>query len=235
MTSTTRTITCSGNAPANPRQRTSYMTRPGDPPSPDDPLLQFAPVPHKQPRRNSITAARQRDFIAALAATGVVNQAARTIGASIEALYKLRHKPGGEAFSAAWDAAVDRGVQRLEDGALARAIAGEERMVVSSGKLIGTEVRHNEALVMFFLRNRRADRYGAQVNPGHPLYERIRAEVLAEIQAQQQDTREEVLASLNAKIDLMRAREAEVKLMLAEDAARMDADDPGDEWEDEED
>ena len=38
---TNRTTTCSGNTPANPRSRTSYMTRPGDPPSPDDPLLQF--------------------------------------------------------------------------------------------------------------------------------------------------------------------------------------------------
>ena len=36
-----RTTACSGNTPANPRQRTSYMTRPGDPPSPDDPLLQL--------------------------------------------------------------------------------------------------------------------------------------------------------------------------------------------------
>jgi hypothetical protein len=42
------------------------------------------------------------------------------------------------------------------DCALARAIAGEERLVVSAGKVLGTEVRHNEALVMFFLRSRRS-------------------------------------------------------------------------------
>jgi hypothetical protein len=54
-----------------------------------DPLLGFAPYLHKQPRRNSITPDRQRAFIAALAASGIVTQAARAIGASLEALYKI--------------------------------------------------------------------------------------------------------------------------------------------------
>ena len=73
-----------------------------------------------------------------LAACGIVTQAAKHIGASMEALYKLRHRPGAEEFAAAWDDAVDRGVQRLEDCALARAIAGESRLVVSGGKVLGT-------------------------------------------------------------------------------------------------
>ena len=47
---------------------------------------------------------------------------------------------------------------RLEACALARAIQGEERMVVSGGKVLGTEVRYNENLVMFFLRGRRGER-----------------------------------------------------------------------------
>jgi len=199
-----------------PRQATSYMTvRNGEPPALDDPLLDFAPVPHVAPRRNSITAKRQRDFISHLAATGIVSEAARHIGASMEALYKLRQRPGAQEFCAAWDAAVDRGVQRLEDGALARAIRGEERMVVSAGQHMGSEIRHNDALVMFFLKNRRADRYGSQVQPGHPLYERIRREVLAEVENEFRESEEEILANINAKIDAMRAREAEVAAMLA--------------------
>lgn len=205
-------------ARANPRtsRRTSAVTAPGPPPAPDDPLLAFAPVPHVAPRRNSITASRQRAFIAALAASGVVAQAARSIGASLEALYKLRHRPGAEGFAAAWDEAVDRGVHRLEDSALARAIEGEERMVVSAGKLVGTERRHNEGLVMFFLRHRRAERYGKEVRPGHPLYERIRAEVLA-AEAAAQPSEQEVIDSINRKIDLMREREAAVQEMLREE------------------
>jgi len=161
---------------ATPRQGTSYMAFRHEPLDEDDPLLGFRPVPHKAARRNSIVPARQRAFIASLAECGIVSQAARSIGASMEALYKLRQKPGAEEFRAAWDAAIDRGVMRLEDTALARAIEGEERMVVSGGQVLGHETRFNENLVMFFLRNRRAARYDAQkeIGPGHPVYEKVR-------------------------------------------------------------
>lgn len=210
---------------AIPRQGTSYMAYRGEPLDPDDPLLSFRPVPHKHrnPRRNAIGPARQRAFIAALAASGIVTQAARHIGASMEALYKLRNKPGAEEFRAAWEAAVDRGVARLEDCALARAIGGEERMVVSAGKVLGTEIRHNEALVMFFLRNRRAARFGddwRMVKPGHPLYERIKAEVLQE----EYGDEAEVFDSIDRFIDDMRERRAANTALLeeldAEDAAK---------------
>ncbi|WP_231680594.1 hypothetical protein [Citromicrobium sp. WPS32] len=33
----------------------------------------------------------------------------------MEVLYKLRAKAGAEGFAAVWDAALERGVQRLED------------------------------------------------------------------------------------------------------------------------
>ena len=201
---------------ATPCQATSYVTAPPSSVDTSDPLLDFAPVPHVAPRRNSITPDRQRRFIAHLAATGIVKQAAKNIGASLEALYKLRQRPGADGFRAAWDMAVDRGVSRLEDCALQRAIEGEERLVVSAGQVLGTERRHNEALVMFFLRHRRAERYGPDVLPGHPLYERIRAEVLAE-QAANRPSKEEVLARLNAKLDAMRERREAADRMLTGD------------------
>ena len=199
-----------------PLPRTSYMTtRTGELPADDDPLLAFEPVPHKQLRRNSIGPERQRAFVAHLAATGIVTQAAKHIGASLEALYKLRHRPGAEDFAAAWDTAVDRGVLRLEDCALARAIEGEERMVVSAGQVLGTERRHNEALVMFFLRNRRPERYGDAIGPGHPLYEKLKAEILKEDYEDEQ----EVLDSIDRFIDDMRTRRAANAAVLAEFAA----------------
>ncbi|MFU7529564.1 hypothetical protein [Qipengyuania sp. ASV99] len=175
------------------RQATSAVAHTAPPPAPDDPLLGFAPVPHKQLRRNSITPDLQRAFIAHLAATGIVSEAARHIGKSMEAIYKLRQRPGAEGFRAAWDAAIDRGVARLESGALARAIAGEERLVVSAGQVLGTEIRHNEALTMFFLRHRLPKRYGKSAQegafePGHPAYdalvERLRAEWVEEQNAE---------------------------------------------------
>jgi len=161
-----------------PRQATSAVAYTAEPASPNDPLLDFEPVPHKAPRRNSITPELQRRFIAHLAATGIVSAAARHIGKSMEAIYKLRQREGAHGFRAAWDAAIDRGVARLEAGALTRAIEGEERMVVSAGKVLGTETRHNEALVMFFLKNRLADRYGKRAQegdfaPGNPAYDAL--------------------------------------------------------------
>ncbi|WP_394727372.1 hypothetical protein [Altererythrobacter sp. GH1-8] len=177
------------NTRAIPRQATSAVAFVDAEPSEDDPLLDFVPVPHKAPRRNSITPDLQRRFIAHLAATGIVTAAARHIGKSMEAIYKLRQRPGAEGFRAAWDAAIDRGVARLEATAPTRAIQGEERMVVSSGRLVGTEIRHNEALVMFFLRNRLGARYdpAAHISPGHPVYERIRREMEAERQREAND------------------------------------------------
>ncbi|WP_231680592.1 hypothetical protein [Citromicrobium sp. WPS32] len=53
------------------------MAYPDTEPEADDPLLAFAPYIHPHPRPNSITPERQRRFIATLAVTGIVTQAAR--------------------------------------------------------------------------------------------------------------------------------------------------------------
>lgn len=204
---------------ATPRQGTSYMAYRHEPLDPGDPLLGFRPVMHKRPRRNSITPARQRAFIASLAECGIVTQAARSIGASMEALYKLRNWPGAEEFRAAWDAAVDRGVMRLEDTALARAIEGEERMVVSGGKLMGYETRHNDQLVMFFLRNRRGARYAPDwrsIRPGHPLYEKIKAEVIEAYRAQEEEDEEASVEALDAFFEGLKQRRLANEALLAE-------------------
>lgn len=197
--------------------RTSYMAhRDGEMPADDDPLLAFVPAPHTHPRKNSITPDRQRAFVAHLAATGIVAEAAAHIGASLEALYKLRHKSGAEGFAAAWEAAVERGVMRIEHGALQRAIEGVEKPIVSGGKLLGWHRVHHEGLVMFLLRQRRPEKYGATIQlalkPGHPLYERIRGEVLH----QDQEDEDALLDSIDQFIDDMRERRAANTAILAE-------------------
>jgi len=165
-----------------PRQATSAVAYELAPPAPDDPLLDFMPVPHVAARSNSITPDVQRAFIAQLAATGIVTDAARHVGRSMEALYKLRQRPGAEGFRSAWAAALDRGMARLEDSALARAIMGEERLILHGGKIAAVERRHNDALVMFFLRTRLPHRYDRQkdIGPGHPVYEKVAATYAAE-------------------------------------------------------
>ncbi len=191
-----------------------------EPPDPDDPLLAFVPYLHKAPRGNSITPDRQRAFIATLAATGIVTQAARRIGASLEALYRLRHQPGAEGFARAWEQAIERGVTRLEDCALELALRGEELPIVSAGKLLGTYRKHNFGHIRFILSQRRPGRYGP-------------------VAARRQDrwdgddmTEQEVLDSIDAMIDQMREREAANRLLLEHEDVEDDAEDGADDAED---
>ncbi|MFD2579549.1 hypothetical protein ACFSTD_15165 [Novosphingobium colocasiae] len=74
-------------------------------------------------------------------------------------------------------------------------------------------VRHDTQLILFLLRQRRSGRYGRDVDlrPGSALYERVRAAIEAERPSQ-----EEIYASIDAKLDLMRAR-SEAALAERED------------------
>ncbi len=159
------------NTRATPRQATSAVAYVAPEPENDDPLLAFAPYFHAQPRANSITPERQRAFVAALAASGIVNQAARAIGKSLEALYKLRARPGAEGFAAAWDEALTWGAMRLEDCALERAMREDWDFNGWTGR--------GDGLLLYLLQRRSAFRIDERdIVPGHPVYERIRAEVM---------------------------------------------------------
>jgi hypothetical protein len=186
-----------------PRQATSNVAFVRETPQPGDPLLDFAPVVTRNVRKNSITPDLQREFIAHLAANGIVIDAARHIGRSAEALYRLRLRPDAAGFRMAWERALDWSMTRLEDSAFARALNGEEKPIIHAGKVIGTERRHNEALVMFFLRNRLPHRYDQQkeVGPGHPLYEKVAAAYAAEQARQDCDPAAE--AARRKQIDVM--------------------------------
>lgn len=187
-----------------PRQTTSAVAYVAPPPDDSDPLLAFTPVPHVAPRRNSITADKQRAFIAHLAATGIVTQAARHIGKSMEALYKLRQRPGAEGFAAAWEAALARGVQRLEDCALERALQGTRTPIVSGGEILGWWDKPDNVLLRFLLQHRMPEKYGLQdLKPGHPVYDSIAAEAIKAHEAAQ-PAPNEVRASLARKVEVLR-------------------------------
>lgn len=198
------------------RQATSAVAFVMAAPEPDDPLLAFEPYVHAAPRKRSITPDVQRAFIAQLAATGIVKQAARHVGRSLEALYKLRHRPGAEGFSAAWDAAVERGAHRLEEVAMQRALVGTRTPIVSQGKILGHWDKPDNALLRFLLRHRLADRYTDpaarasfdELVPGHPVYDRIAKEGFAAETKRRMgyDHEDKVLASIDAKLERMRQR-----------------------------
>lgn len=213
---------------ARPYMRTSAAAfEEEEPIDPDDPLLGFTPYMHVAPRRNSITPDRQRAFIAELAACGIVTQAARKIGASLESLYKLRNRYGAEDFAAAWEDALDRGVARLEDCALTRALEGEEQPLIYHGEVVGSWKKHDNTLLMFLLRQRRRQRYAtgdrlADLRPGHPVYERLRREWEDDERAKK-PSQEEIYESIRRKIALVLEREEAFKQMQREEAEAAEA------------
>ena len=142
------------------------MTRRTDPretrtPVPTGELPAFDPVPRRAKRHDGWTVRGQRGFIEALADTGSVAAAAKAVNMSTEGAYMLRRAARAESFRAAWEAALDLGVQRIEDVAMDRALNGVESPVYSYGKLIGTRTVFNDRLLMFILRNRAPDRFSA--------------------------------------------------------------------------
>ena len=127
------------------------------------------PYRHPRPRANSITPDVQRAFILELAATGIVKAAAVRVGKSLEALYKLRARPGAEDFARAWDEALGWGVMRLEDCAMERALAE------------GLSNLRPNSMLAFVIRHRSKHMVDArQVKPGHWLYDRIERELLGD-------------------------------------------------------
>lgn len=120
--------------------------------------LAFAPVPVKS-RRDGWSPARQRGFIHRLALCGCVPTAARCVGMSRESAYRLRARPGGESFAAAWDKALGWGEQRATDRALERALCGEMRPIFYRGRRVGERLVHDTRLTIAVLeRSARRDR-----------------------------------------------------------------------------
>jgi hypothetical protein len=147
------------------------VTRKADPRTtrslvPASELPPFTPVPRTCQRHDGWTPERQARFIEVLADTGSVQAACKAVDMSQPGAYQLRRQPGAESFRAAWQAALDLGVQRIEDVAMDRALNGVAEPLYSYGKLIGTRTKYNDRLLMFMLRNRAPERFGASVGGG---------------------------------------------------------------------
>ncbi|MFA9201613.1 MAG: hypothetical protein ACEQR8_10620 [Cypionkella sp.] len=188
------------------------MTRRTDPrtvraPVPPGEIPAFDPVPRQKVRRDGWTPTRQRDFIEALADTGSVEAACRAVDMSQVGAYLLRRQPGAEGFRAAWEAALDLGVKRIEDVAMDRALNGVEMPVYSYGKLVGTRTSYNDRLLMFMLRNRAPGRFAEGSAKGLNavgLMEqaRLKKQWRAEWEAEQRRvTPAEVHASIERKVE----------------------------------
>lgn len=190
---------------AAPKKTRRYKTLPA-----------FTPVPRLRERHDGWTPQRQTGFIEALADTGSVRAAAHAVNMTPEGVYLLRRHPQGKSFRKAWEAALALGVQRLEDIAMERAIHGVEVPVYSYGKLVGTRRVYNDSLLMFLLRNRAPHRFAA--DSLHNLdaatqssLDRLKKEWQREWEeerlAQQRQSSDKIIDSINAKIEKMGERQ----------------------------
>ena len=178
-------------------------------------LPALTPVPRKCARHDGWTPERQQLFIEALADYGSVRAAANCLGMTPESAYLLRRHPEANTFRKARKAALDLGVQRIEDVAMDRALNGVQVPVYAYGKIIGTRTVYNDRLLMFMLRNRAPERFAADGAKGMNALEKHRlAQMKKEWRKEwerdrlAQDSAEEdsSLESLNTKLDVMRER-----------------------------
>ncbi|WP_235900189.1 hypothetical protein [Pontixanthobacter aestiaquae] len=175
-------------------------------------LPDFTPVPRQCNRHDGWTPQRQRDFIEALADTGSVHAACKAVNMSQPGAYQLRRQPGADSFRAAWQAALDLGVQMVEDVAMERALHGIEVPIISHGKHYGTRRIYNDRLLMFILRNRAPERFaegGAAKGlnaVGKMQLERKKKEWQEEWQAKRFKDIAETRESITRKFDALRER-----------------------------
>lgn len=102
-------------------------------------------------RHDGWTTERQRAFLEQLADRGSVRAAALAVGMSTTSAYRLRARPEGRAFAAAWDAAIAFTARAIEDTVFERAIDGWDEPVFRNGEQIGTRKRYDNRLLRWLL------------------------------------------------------------------------------------
>jgi hypothetical protein len=119
------------------------------------------PVPRRA-RVNGWSPARQWEFLQRLADSGSVAQAARRVGMSEASVYRLRRHPEAEDFRRAWDAALARVWQRVEQVALERVINGDIEVIEREGMIVATRRRPCSDRLMIHMLKEQVRRTEAQ-------------------------------------------------------------------------
>lgn len=127
----------------------------------DPALLRFTPVPFAR-RARGWTPDAQCAFIDALSRCGVVAQAARSVGRTARSAYQLRQRPGADSFAAAWDWALEMGLDEARARAVALIQGGEERHTTRHGHMVTRRRMPDTRLVMAALRALGAEQDGGR-------------------------------------------------------------------------
>ena len=134
-------------------------------PGPADPLETYTPATLR-PRHDGWTAERQRTFLATLAETGCISEAARAAGIAQRSAYRLRNHPDGEVFAMAWDRALQFATARLMTTAYERTIKGSTRELWKDGALVGEIRQPPDRLLIWLLERVIAPIPGSLNGPG---------------------------------------------------------------------
>lgn len=107
--------------------------------------------------RIKLTLEKKQAFCRLLLEDPNVTVAARAIGMSRRQMYTERDND--EEFAAAWDAAIEEGIDTLEQEAARRAFKGVERGVYYQGERIDTVREYSDTLAIFLLKAHRPLKY----------------------------------------------------------------------------
>ena len=145
------------------------MTQPRTPRSPKRAAFRAVPpnaaADTPKARHDSWPLDTQAAFLRALSATHSVSEAARSVGRSRQAAYRLRSRLKGQPFDLAWEVAFHHSYDVLAHAALERALNGVEVPVFFQGEQVGAYRRFDERLTVALLHRFTAG--------GNPLFGRL--------------------------------------------------------------
>ncbi len=116
-----------------------------------------ARIPGRRTSCGRISDARKQRFLTALEETASVTAACARIVVSTRAMYEIRKRD--PEFRKAWAAAIELGIDALEDEAVRRAREGVDEPVFHRGSKCGNIRRYSDTLLMFILKAARPEKY----------------------------------------------------------------------------
>lgn len=111
---------------------------------------------------SKITPEKKIAFLAALAATGNVTKSAKAVGVERQTVYTWREEDAD--FAAAWEKAMQLGVEAMEDECKRRAFDGVDKPVFYQGGECGTVREYSDTLAIFLLKAHAPEKYRERSN-----------------------------------------------------------------------
>lgn len=107
--------------------------------------------------RTKRTPEKRKKFLETLRRTGNVSRACRAGSVGRRTAYEWRE--ADVAFAAAWEEAVEEGLDGLEEEARRRAVTGTLKPIYQGGEKVGTMRVYSDTLLIFLLKGGRPEKY----------------------------------------------------------------------------